>query len=225
MTFKKIVIKTREGQAKASPITRLRFYFEDRPRALLGSVLGVGCIIGLAGGIGASALNDSRLQAKVDAFRTKKETIKATYSAAEAQTRINEAFSGISEEMGDVGLAIQRAEDKTLEMQSRAGAVDELLASGALEDPTGSYKDDITRELDAMAADASVENELAALKQQLAVGAGPAQQTAALPAGQEQRNPAAAGQIQDADIVNPAPPAQPGQPGQLWRPDNQMGQA
>src|SRR3954451_22391060 len=54
-----------------------------------------------------------RLQAKVDAFRTKKETIKASYSAAEAQTRINEAFSGISEEMGDVGLAVQRAEDKT----------------------------------------------------------------------------------------------------------------
>ena len=63
-----------------------------------------------------------RLQAKVDAFRTRKETIKATYSAAEAQTRINEAFSGISEEMGDVGLAIQRAEDKTAQMQARAGA-------------------------------------------------------------------------------------------------------
>ncbi len=53
----------------------------------------------------------TRLQAKVDAVRTRKETIKATYSAAEAQTRINEAFTGISEEMGDVGLAIQRAED------------------------------------------------------------------------------------------------------------------
>ena len=49
----------------------------------------------------------------MDAFRTRKETIKATYTAAEAQTRINEAFSGISEEMGDVGMAIQRAEDKT----------------------------------------------------------------------------------------------------------------
>ena len=70
-----------------------------------------------------------RLQAKVDAFRTRKETIKATYSAAEAQTRINEAFSGISEEMGDVGMAIQRAEDKTQQMQARAGAIDELLAS------------------------------------------------------------------------------------------------
>ena len=61
-----------------------------------------------------------RLQAKVDAFRTKKETIKATYTAAEAQTRINEAFTGISEEMGDVGMAIQRAEDKTAQMQARA---------------------------------------------------------------------------------------------------------
>src|SRR5450631_1531289 len=60
-----------------------------------------------------------RLQAKVDAFRTRKETIKATYTAAEAQTRINEAFSGISEEMGDVGMAIQRAEDKTAQMPAR----------------------------------------------------------------------------------------------------------
>ncbi|MGO1383780.1 MAG: PspA/IM30 family protein [Arachnia sp.] len=112
----------------------------------------------------------TRLQAKVDAFRTRKETIKATYSAAEAQTRINEAFSGISEEMGDVGLAIQRAEDKTLQLQARAGAVDELLASGALDDPTGYVKDDITRELDALASDSSVENELAAMRAQLTSG-------------------------------------------------------
>src|ERR1700722_12173013 len=56
-------------------------------------------------------LASQRLQAKVDAFRTRKETIKATYTAAEAQTRINESFTGISEEMGDVCMAIQRAED------------------------------------------------------------------------------------------------------------------
>ena len=63
-----------------------------------------------------------RLQAKVDAFRTRKETIKATYTAAEAQTRINEAFTGISEEMGDVGMAIQRAEDKTEQMKAELAA-------------------------------------------------------------------------------------------------------
>ena len=112
----------------------------------------------------------TRLQAKVDAFRTRKETNKATYSAAEAQTRINEAFTGISEEMSDVGLAIQRAEDKTQQLQARASAVDELLASGALEDPTGTYKDDITRELEALAADASVEDELSRMRAQLTGG-------------------------------------------------------
>jgi phage shock protein A len=111
-----------------------------------------------------------RLQAKVDAFRTKKETIKATYSAAEAQTRIGEAFSGISEEMGDVGLAVQRAEDKTAQMQARAGAIDELLASGALDDPTGTTKDDITLELEQLASTSDVENELAQMKAALGTG-------------------------------------------------------
>src|SRR5512143_810174 len=89
-----------------------------------------------------------RLSAKVESFRTSKETIKATYTAAEAQTRINESFTGISEEMSDVGLAMQRAQDKTAQMQARAGAIDELLASGALEDATGSTKDDIQVELE-----------------------------------------------------------------------------
>jgi phage shock protein A len=106
-----------------------------------------------------------RLQAKVESFRTRKETIKATYTAAEAQTRINEAVTGISEEMGDVGLAIQRAEDKTAQMQARAGAIDELIASGALEDATALHQgDDIARELESMSSQSDVEAELARLK-------------------------------------------------------------
>ncbi|CAM3291493.1 PspA/IM30 family protein [Nocardioides dubius] len=110
-------------------------------------------------------LAQQRLQAKVEAFRTKKETIKATYTAAEAQTKINEALSGIGEEMGDVGMAIQRAEDKTASMQARAGAIDELLASGALDDVTApGGGDSIARELDALSSAADVEAELAALK-------------------------------------------------------------
>ncbi|WP_211370884.1 PspA/IM30 family protein [Nonomuraea turkmeniaca] len=125
-----------------------------------------------------------RLQAKVDSFRTKKETIKATYTAAEAQTRINEAFSGISEEMGDVGLAIQRAEDKTAQMQARAGAIDELLASGALDDFTGTKGDDIQAELDRMGGGMDVELELARMKAEL--GQGPAPKSAIEP-GQPQQ--------------------------------------
>jgi phage shock protein A len=105
-----------------------------------------------------------RLQAKVDAFCAEKETIKATYTAAEAQTRINEAFSGISEEMGDVGMAIQRAKDKTAQMQARAGAIDELIASGALDDAVGGRRDDIQSELDMMSANSEVNRELSKLK-------------------------------------------------------------
>ena len=116
-------------------------------------------------------LASQRLQVKVDAFRTRKETIKATYTAAEAQTRINEAFSGISEEMGDIGLAIQRAEDKTAQMQARAGAIDELLASGALEDHVGGQQDAIQAELDKLGAGHEIESELARMKGELAAGA------------------------------------------------------
>lgn len=111
-----------------------------------------------------------RLQAKVDAFRTKKETVKATYTAAEAQTRVGEAFSGISEEMSDVGMAMERAEDKTAQLQARAGAVDELLASGALEDATGTTRDDIQTELDQMSSSSQVDQELERLKGEIGSG-------------------------------------------------------
>jgi len=126
-----------------------------------------------------------RLQAKVDAFRTRKETIKATYTAAEAQTRIGEAFSGISEEMGDVGLAVQRAEDKTQAMQARAGAIDELLASGALDDVSGTAKDDISVELENMSSQGSVELEMARLKGELGTGKAPEAIEGASPPGTE----------------------------------------
>jgi phage shock protein A len=116
-----------------------------------------------------------RLAAKVEAFRTQKETLKATYTAAEAQTKINEAFTGISDEFSDVGQAVQRAEDKTAQMQARAGAIDELIASGALTDPSGATKDDLTIELERMSSHSDVERELARLKSEIAPGQTPPQ--------------------------------------------------
>jgi phage shock protein A len=115
-------------------------------------------------------LTSQRLQQRLDAFRTQKETIKARYTAAEAQTRISEAISGISEDMGDIGMAIQRAEDKTAQMQARAGAIDELLASGALDDLGGGHRDDIQAELDMMSASSDVESELRRLRGEIATG-------------------------------------------------------
>ncbi|MCG7852747.1 MAG: PspA/IM30 family protein [Methanosarcinaceae archaeon] len=108
---------------------------------------------------------EKRLSTKVEVFRTRKETIKAQYSAAEAQVKINESVSGISEEMADVGLAIERAENKTDDMKARASALDELIETGTLEDLTSSG-DDIGKELAKIKAESSVDLELAKLKKE-----------------------------------------------------------
>ncbi|WP_292465555.1 PspA/IM30 family protein [Methanolobus sp.] len=108
---------------------------------------------------------EKRLSTKVEVFRTRKETIKAQYSAAEAQVKISESVSGISEEMADIGLAIDRAENKTEDMKARASALDELIETGTLEDFTSSG-DDIDRELAKINAQSGVDSELARLKKE-----------------------------------------------------------
>lgn len=115
---------------------------------------------------------EQKLTARVEAFRTQKETIKAQYTAAEAQTRIGEAVSGISEDMADMGMAMQRAQDKVETMRARAGAIDELLESGALEDMTGGTGDSIDQELAKIGAGAAVDAELEAMKRELGAGGG-----------------------------------------------------
>jgi len=108
---------------------------------------------------------ESRLATKVEAFRTKKETIKAQYSAADAQVKITESVTGISEEMADVGMAVQRAEEKTENMRARSAALDELLESGTLTDYSGG--DDLDRELAKVKAQSSVNDMLAKMKEEM----------------------------------------------------------
>ena len=118
--------------------------------------------------------NEKKLRTKIETFRTKKEVIKAQYSAAEAQVKISEAANGVGEEMADLGLAIQRAEDKTENMKARAGAVEELEAAGTFDDLTqlGDGQDDIDRELAALGAGSQVDDELAKMKAELGSGGG-----------------------------------------------------
>jgi phage shock protein A len=120
----------------------------------------------------------SALQDRVNKFRTQKETLKAQYTAAQAMTSVNESVAGISSTLGDSGAELQRAQDKISTMQARAGALDELLQSGVLED-VGGDTDDIQKELDQAGQDAEVDKELAALKAQI----GPAASKPELPAG------------------------------------------
>lgn len=106
------------------------------------------------------------LQKKVNDFRTQKEVMKAQYTAAKAVSSVGESTAGISSTFNDSGEALQRAQDKIAQMQARAGAVDELLQSGVLEDVGGST-DDIQKELDEVGSAAEVDKELAALKAQI----------------------------------------------------------
>lgn len=110
---------------------------------------------------------EKSLSTKIETFRSTKETIKAQYSAAEAQVKITESVSGISEEMSDVGIAVQRAQDKTEEMKARASALDELVEAGTLEDVTGGTKDDIDRELSKIKSKGEVDSQLEALKKEM----------------------------------------------------------
>jgi phage shock protein A len=112
------------------------------------------------------------LQDRVNKFRTQKEVLKAQYTAASAVSSVNESVAGISGTLGDSGAALQRAQDKIATMQARAGALDELLQSGVLED-VGGGTDDIQKELDEAGTAADVDSELAALKAQIEPGSKP----------------------------------------------------
>ena len=110
------------------------------------------------------------LQKRVNNFRTQKEVLKAQYTAAQAQTSVNETVSGVSTTFGDTGADIARAQDKIAQMQARAGAVDELIQSGVLED-VGGDTDEIQEELDQAGSTADVDRQLAALKAEIGPGA------------------------------------------------------
>src|ERR1700759_1727900 len=121
--------------------------------------------------------SEQKLRVKLEAFRSKKEVIKAQYSAAEARVHISEAATGVGEQMADVGLAMQRALDKTENMKARADAVGELEAAGTFEDLTelGPPQDDIDHQLEQLGRTSAVDDELARMKAELGAGGSPAQ--------------------------------------------------
>jgi phage shock protein A len=121
--------------------------------------------------------SEQNLKTKIEQFRSKKEIIKAQYSAAEAQVRISEAATGVGEEMADVGLAMQRAIDKTENMKARADAVSELEAAGTFDNLTllgDGGEDDIDRQLKALSTTSEVDSDLAKMKAELGQGTAPA---------------------------------------------------
>jgi phage shock protein A len=148
--------------------------------------------------------SEQKLRTKIEQFRSKKEVIKAQYSAAEAQVRISEAATGVGEEMADVGLAMQRAVDKTETMRARAAAVQELEAAGTFDDLTtlGPGEDDIDRQLKQLSTTSEVDSDLERMKAELGVG------TPAAPAIE-----AGAGDGDAPAVPAESPPAEPADAG------------
>jgi phage shock protein A len=115
------------------------------------------------------------LQTRIEMFRTQKEAIKARYAASSAQVKIGESFTGLSSEMNNIGMAVQRAQDRIEQMEARSGALDELIDSGTLQDYTAQLGggDDIDRQLRLAGGGDDIDAQLAALKAQLAPPAQP----------------------------------------------------
>lgn len=114
--------------------------------------------------------NEKALQQRIQAFRSQKEVMKAQYAAAQARVRVGEATTGIGGEFADIGLAVERAKEKTDQMQARADALEELTSSGALEDLTSGGQTQLDRELAQLSSQAEVDSELSKLKAELAAG-------------------------------------------------------
>lgn len=156
-------------QAVASGRDDLARLALERKQAALGQLAGFDTQVAQLRGEQDRLIHaESRLAAKVESFRTRKEVIKAQYTAAKATVRIGEAVSGLSEEMSDVGLAVQRAEDKTAALRSRGDAINELIASGVLDDALEPGSSALDRELDALGTQYAIDDELTRIRAEIA---------------------------------------------------------
>jgi phage shock protein A len=127
--------------------------------------------------LGAIAGQVSRLQAamqkydaRLNAFQSQRETLKAQYSASKAVSHAGDSLAGIGEHMNDTTLMITRARDRIASMQAHADAVDTLLESGALDQP-GFGADSLESQLQVTALQSDVQAKLAALKEQAKLAA------------------------------------------------------
>ena len=108
-------------------------------------------------------LAEQQLSARIEDFKTRRESMSARYTAAQAQVKINESLTGVGGELAELSMAVGRAEEKTERMAARASALDALIDSGTLSMPMGGG-DSVEAELRKIASSRAVDDELAALK-------------------------------------------------------------
>ena len=107
----------------------------------------------------------SKLSARIDQFKTQKDVMKTTYTAAQAQVRVTESLTGLGDRLGGTGDAMRRAEEKVTGMRDRADAMEGMMAAGQLTDQFDP-RTDTQRQIATMRAENAVEDDLARLKAQ-----------------------------------------------------------
>jgi phage shock protein A len=104
-----------------------------------------------------------KLADRIEAFRTQKEVMKTTYTAAQAQVKVTESLTGLGDRLSGTGDALRRAGEKVDGMRDKADAMDHLLQHGVLTDQFDN-RSGSQRELETLRAAYAVDDELAKLK-------------------------------------------------------------
>ena len=106
---------------------------------------------------------ERRLAARIEQFKTQKDVMKTTYTAAQAQVKVTESLTGLGDRLGGTGDAMRRAQEKVHGMRDRADALEGMVAQGQLTDQFDG-RSSTQREIAAMRATSAVDDELARLK-------------------------------------------------------------
>ena len=104
-----------------------------------------------------------KLADRIEQFKTQKDVMKTTYTAAQAQVRVTESLTGLGDRLSGTGDAMRRAEEKVHGMRDRADALEGMVEQGQLTDQFDP-RTSTQREIAAMRATGAVDDELARLK-------------------------------------------------------------
>lgn len=113
---------------------------------------------------------ESELAGAVQAFRSRKEVLKAQYGATRARLRVGEALTGYSRTVTTVGEDVRRFEDRLLTLQARARALETVAigpVAGSLIAPAS-----VERELTIIAVSPRVDEEVERLRGELGLPTG-----------------------------------------------------
>ncbi len=110
---------------------------------------------------------ESKLQDKIESFRTQKEVMKGELAAAQAEIQAENSLSGWGRGMNDAGEAMQRVQDRVSQSQSKAEAMESLMDSGSIDDPLD-HRSHTDKEMAQLRAQSGVDDDLARLKAEMA---------------------------------------------------------